>query len=69
MAINERIIQLREEAGKTQKEVADYLGTNVQTYQRYEYGTREPKIQVIKKLSLFYNVTSDYILEITDKKE
>ncbi len=69
MSINVRITQLREEAGKTQKEVAEYLGTNVQTYQRYEYGTREPKIQVIKKLALFYSVTADYLLELTNKKD
>lgn len=68
MTISERIIQLREESKKTQKEVAEYLGTNIQTYQRYEYGTREPKIQVIKKLSTLYNVTTDYILEMTNKR-
>lgn len=63
-----RIKQLREEAQKTQKEIADSLGIKMQAYQRYEYGTREPKLEIIKKIAILYNVTTDYILGLTDKK-
>ena len=35
---NEIIRELREDNDKTQKEIADYLGTTQQVYSRYEKG-------------------------------
>jgi transcriptional regulator with XRE-family HTH domain len=64
MSLNKKLRQLREEREKTQKEVADALGIKEQVYQRYEYGTREPKIDIIRKLSKYYNISSDEILEL-----
>lgn len=64
MSINKKIRQLREDREKTQKEVADALGIKEQVYQRYEYGTREPKIDIIRKLARYYNISSDEILEL-----
>ena len=63
MELKERIKQLREDNNKTQKEVALTLGIKEQAYQRYEYGTSIPKIDIIIKLSNLYNVTTDYILK------
>lgn len=66
--ITQRIRDLREKNKKTQKEVANFLKMTIQAYQKYEYGTREPKIEKIKMLALYYNVTTDYLLGLTDKK-
>jgi len=65
MSINKKIKELREEREKTQKEVADALGIKEQVYQRYEYGTREPKIDIVRKLARYYSISTDEILEMT----
>lgn len=64
MSISKKLRQLREDREKTQREVADALGIKEQVYQRYEYGTREPKIDIIRKLAKYYNISADEILEI-----
>ena len=64
MSIDKKLKELRIEHEKTQKEVADALGIKEQAYQRYEYGTREPKIDIIRKLARYYNISADEILEI-----
>jgi transcriptional regulator with XRE-family HTH domain len=64
MSISKKLRQLREDREKTQREVAEALGIKEQVYQRYEYGTREPKIDIIRKLAKYYNISADEILEI-----
>lgn len=64
MSISKKLKKLREEREKTQREVANALGIKEQVYQRYEYGTREPKIDIIRKLAKYYNISADEILEI-----
>ena len=60
--------ELREERNKTQKEIADFLKITVRSYQRYESNEREPKIETIKKIAIYYNVTLDYLAGLTNKK-
>ena len=64
---NEIIRELREDNDKTQKEIADYLGTTQQVYSRYEKGENEMPIRHIISLFKYYNVSSDYILGLTSK--
>lgn len=61
-----RLKLLREERGITQQEAADAIGLERSLYARYEYGTRIPPIVNLIKLSKFYGVTTDYLLELTD---
>ena len=56
---NEIIRELREDNDKTQKEIADYLGTTQQVYSRYEKGENEMPIRHIISLCKYYNVSSD----------
>lgn len=39
------------------------------TYTNYEQGKREPPFELIIKLAKLYNVSIDYIAELTDKAE
>ena len=50
-----------------QKEIADILGTTQQVYSRYENGINELPIHHLIVLSEFYNVSTDYILGLTDE--
>ncbi len=60
--IKERLKRLRKENGVSQKEVADYIGVSVSAYSNYEQGIREPSLDVLLKLSDFFDTTCDYLL-------
>ena len=68
MAYYRRIRELREDNEKTQKEVADYLGTAYQYYAVYEKGTSEISFERAIMLAKYYNVSLDYIAGLTNKK-
>ncbi len=59
---------LREDSDKTQRDIAEYLGTTQQVYSRYENGENEIPIRHIISLCRYYNVSADYLLGLTDKR-
>lgn len=64
----QRIKDLREDADKTQEEIAKELNMHLTTYRRYESSEREPPFYFIIELSKLYNVSIDYIAGITNDK-
>lgn len=62
MAIEATIKSLREAKGLSMAKVAAALALPKGTYASYEYGHREPGIEVLLKLADFYGVTVDYLL-------
>ncbi|MBQ2964845.1 MAG: helix-turn-helix transcriptional regulator [Clostridia bacterium] len=64
----DRIKEIREERKISQKELAEYLGMEQQHYSRYETGKVKVNVEMVKKLAVFYNISADYILELTDEK-
>ena len=61
-----RIRDLREDRDLTQKQLAKSLNCSQQVYSNYELGQRDLPTDILIKLSKFYNVSVDYILEITN---
>lgn len=61
-----RLIKLRENKQLKQFEVANLLSISPVTYNRYEKGEREPDHKMLKKLAVFFNVSTDYLLGLTD---
>ena len=61
-----RIGELRIDNDKTQQEIADMLICNRQVYARYERGIREIPVSMLKALAKYYNVSADYLLELTN---
>jgi len=59
---------LREDRDLHQKEVASYLGVSRSAYSNYENGSREPGIEILKKLADFFRVSMDELLGYTPKK-
>lgn len=57
-----KLKELRKSKGISQGQVAQALGISIRAYQNYEYGQREPNIEMIFKLADFYGVTTDYLL-------
>ena len=64
--ISERLTALRRERNLNQLIVADAIGTTRAAYAHYEQGIREPSIDLIKKLCLFYEVSADYLIGLSD---
>ena len=60
---------IREDNDIKQKEVAKILNVSQNTYSQYENGVIELTAEVLIKLSNFYDVSIDYLLDRTDKKE
>lgn len=64
----ERLLLLRNEKNLRQSDIAKGIGVAMYTYQRYEYGEREPVASVLKAIADFYGVSADYLLGRTDKR-
>ncbi|MCI8496929.1 MAG: helix-turn-helix transcriptional regulator [Clostridiales bacterium] len=60
-----RIRKLRLESRLTQHEVAQVLHISDSSYARLENGTRKMLLSELRQLALFYQVSADYILELT----
>ena len=59
---------LREDADKTQAEIAEVLGTSQTMYARYERGANKLPIRHLIALCKYYHVSADYILGLENKK-
>ena len=62
-----RLVELRRKKGKTQNEIARFLGVHRTTYVKYERGDSEPNLDTVLKLADYFNTTTDYILGRTEK--
>ncbi len=65
----ERLHELRKEKKSRQEDVAKGIGIATYTYQRYEYGEREPLASVLKDLAVFFGVTTDYLVGLSDTRK
>ena len=65
---SEKLKELRTEKGLTQKQISDDLKISVTGYAGYEQGVREPNFSVLKKLCKYFDVSTDYLLGITDSE-
>ncbi|MBR4286352.1 MAG: helix-turn-helix transcriptional regulator [Clostridia bacterium] len=63
-----RIRDLREDKDLTQKELGQILMCSQRVYSNYERGDLDIPTEILIKLALFYDVSIDYILGITDTK-
>lgn len=63
-----RVEELRKEGKHTQADLAAVLGVNYRTYAHYEKGDRDMSPEVLIALADYYNVSVDYILGRTEKK-
>ena len=68
MGFPERVVRLRKERGWTQQELADRVGVKVLQIRRYESGTSQPTLEVIKRLAIALSVTSDTLIFDADER-
>lgn len=68
MSIGKRIQLLREMIGMTQKELADKIQINYSVMNRIESGERPARDEEIKRIAKALDVSTDYLLGLTDVK-
>lgn len=70
MTFGKRLTQLREEKGyNTRKKFAEKLSLPETTLRNYETDAREPGHTFLKQMSDFFNVSTDYLLGLTEERE
>ena len=62
----QRLEDLRVDADKTQKEIAEVLNCKREVYRRYEKGIYEIPVWAVIRLASYYHTSTDYILGLTD---
>ena len=63
-----RIRDLREDRDLKQRELAALLNCSQQVYSNYELGQRDIPTDVLIRLAKFYQVSTDYILGLTNNQ-
>ncbi len=66
MNVYRRLRDLREDADKSQEEIAKIIGTSQSYYAQYENGKRAIPFDRIVVLAEYYNVSIDYIAGLID---
>lgn len=64
-----RIRNLREDMDMTQTDMAKALFISQRTYSYYESGGHDIPTEVLVRIADFYQVSVDYLLNRTDKRE
>lgn len=64
-----RLKDLREDHDLSQNQIADFLGMKQPQYSRYERGLRDVPTDVLICLAKYYNVSTDYILGLTNNSK
>ena len=66
MYFYQRLRDLREDADRSQTQIAEILGMKQQQYARYENGTQEIPFHHVIDLARYYNVSLDYLAGLID---
>lgn len=61
-----RLKQLREEQGFSQAQLGEKIGISRGSVSYYENKSRIPDIEILEKLATFFNVSSDWLLGLTN---
>ena len=61
-----RIRDIREDADKTQAEIAEFLNMKQQQYSRYESGVNEIPLHHLISLAKYFDVSIDYLVGLSD---
>ena len=63
-----RIKQIRQKRGVIQEILAAELGITQQMLSKYERDITLIKVDILKKIAAYFNVTTDYLLGVSDVK-
>lgn len=64
-----RLRDIREDRDITQQRLAEYLHIRQNTYSQYENELRQIPLDLLIKLAVYFNTSTDYILGLTDESK
>ena len=64
MSFSEKLRSIRKGKKYSLRDISENTGIPYRSLQSYEMGVRTPSIEVLIKLSEFFQVTADYLLDI-----
>ena len=67
--VRERLIELRNKAGYSQRKIEELTGISAIKIAKIEAGSQKPDIETIGELAEFYGTTIDYIFGVGKKEE
>ena len=65
----QRIQDLRTDADLSQKQLSEILHISQRSYSHYETGSRNIPVEMLIRLANYYDISVDYLVGSTDKKE
>lgn len=68
MEFKDRLRELRIENGIKQETLSKILNITTSTVSMYETGQREPTLDILIKIAVFFNTSTDYLLGLKDEK-
>ena len=63
--LSAKLVELRQQFGYSQQEVADYLGLTREGYSHYERNAREPNLEIVVKLCELYQIDINELVNTT----
>lgn len=63
-----RIKELRTEMHKSLRDVASELNISYSSLSKYERGDQQPSYETLIRIANYFNVTTDYLMDITNSK-
>lgn len=67
LTIGEKIKNLRISSNISQEELAFNIGVARQTVTNYENQNSQPDLETLKKIAIFFSVTTDFLLDIDNE--
>ena len=65
----QRIQDLRTDADMSQKQLSEILHISQRSYSHYDTGSRNIPVEMLIRLANYYDISVDYLVGRTDKKE
>ena len=65
----QRIQDLRTDADMSQKQLSEILHISQRSYSHYETGSSNIPVEMLIRLANYYDISVDYLVGRTDKKE
>lgn len=62
MSFSKRLAAVRKDKGLTQQQMAEVIGIHLSQVKRYESGETQPSLEVLRKIALALNVSTDQLL-------
>ena len=69
MQIGNKLKVIRQQHGKSQKEIAKSVGVAHSTYSNYENGNRTPNMSTLKRIADYYGISVKHLLQLDNLKE